>query len=391
MSVDLSLAQLMRASGRGVVRLPRWTASGEVPMGRGFTRFVIALARCRGDHRAAAEHAKSNEQWRHETPLVEVALRSGVNAGTTTDSAWAAPLTPYANLVSEFVEFLRPLTIVGRIPGLRRVPFKVKIPRQTGSSAVGWVGEGQVKPVSALAFDSLTLDIATISGLVVLSDQLVRYSSPAAEALVQDDLGKSIAAFMDAEFIDPSSAATGVSPASVTNGVTPIIATGTSADHMRTDIGNLIATFLEANLNLNSAVWVMSQVTAAKLNLIRNALGSKEYPEINANGGFFEGFPVVTSQSVLATGGSPADGWPIVLMNAGDILLADEGDVRIDASSEASLQMDSVPDSPPTASTPILSMFQSGMIALRADHDVNWLKRRSTCVQYISNANYTTG
>lgn len=366
-------------------------ATPKVPAGRGFTRFVLAMARAKGNPWGALEHVKSNEQWRAETPDVELALRSAVSAGTTTDSAWAGPLVPYQNLTSEFIEFLRPMTIIGRIPGLRNVPFKVKIPRQTGASSVGWVGEGQVKPVSALAFDSLTLDIATISGIVTLTEQLIRYSTPAAEALVQADLAASVVQFMDQEFVDPTNAATGVSPASITNGVTPIVASGTDTDHMRTDIGNLISVFLEANLNLNSAVWIMSQVTAARINLIRNALGQKEYPDINAMGGMFEGFPVVTSQSVVAQGGSPTDGWPIILANAGDILLADEGQVRIDASSEASLQMDNSPDSPPTASTTMVSMFQSNMVAIRADRDINWVKRRSTAVQYISSANYTTG
>lgn len=384
--VDPDAATRARSAGFAQVR-----NATKVPPGRGFTRYVLAMARCKGSRFEALEHARTNEQWKAETPDVELALRAAVAAGTTTDTTWAGPLVPYQNLTSEFIEFLRPLTIIGRIPGLRNVPFKVRIPRQTGSSTVGWVGEGQVKPISALAFDSLTLDIATISGIVTLTDQLVRYSTPSAEALVQSDLAKAIVQFMDQEFIDPTNAATGVSPASITNGVTPIPATGTDADHMRVDIGNLISVFLEANLTLDNATWVMSQVSAAKINLMRNALGMKEYPDINAQGGMFEGFPVVTSQSVLAVGGSPADGWPIILMNAGDILIADEGQVRIDASSEASLQMDSSPDSPPTAATTMVSMFQSNMMAIRADRDINWAKRRSTAVQYISNANYVTG
>jgi hypothetical protein len=65
--------------------------------------------------------------------------------------------------------------------------------------------------------------------------------------------------------------------------------------------------------------------------------------------------------------------------------------VRIDASSEASLQMESTPDSPTTASTTLVSLWQSGLMGLKADRDINWVKRRSTAVGYISNANYTTG
>jgi hypothetical protein len=91
---------------------------------------------------------------------------------------------------------------------------------------------------------------------------------------------------------------------------------------------------------------------------------------------------------VPATGGSPTDGYPIILASAGDILLADDGQVVIDASREASLQMESAPDSPATASTIFVSMFQQNMIAIRAERYINWAKRRSGAVQYISSAKY---
>jgi HK97 family phage major capsid protein/HK97 family phage prohead protease len=365
-------------------------ANKTVPQGMGFTRYCLALARAKGSRSEALEICKANEQWSAETPDVEMVLRSAVAAGTTTDATWAGPLVQYQNLVSEFIDYLRPLTIIGRIPGLRYVPFKVKIPRQTGTSTANWVGEGQAKPVSALSFDSVTLDIATISDIVIFTQQLARHSSPAAEMIIRDDLAAKIVSFMDAQFVDPTVASTGSNPASITNGVTPTVATGTTGDAMRTDVGQLIETFLEANMQLNSPVWLMSQVTAARINLIRNALGQKEYPELNVNGGNFEGFPVVTSQSIPATGGSPTDGYPIILLNAGDILIADDGQVRIDASSEASLQMETTPDSPTTASTTLISLWQQGLMGVKADRDINWTKRRSTAVGYISSAKYVT-
>ncbi len=356
----------------------------------GFTRYCLALARAKGHRSEALEIAKANEQWSTETPDVEAVLRSAVAAGTTTDSTWAGPLVQYQNLVSEFIEYLRPLTIIGRIPGLRYVPFKVKIPRQTGTSTANWVGEGQAKPVSALSFDSVTLDIATISDIVIFTQQLARHSSPAAEQIIRDDLAAKIVSFMDAQFVDPTVASSGSNPASITNGLSPTVASGTTGDALRTDIGALIEVFLEANMQLNSPVWLMSQVTAARINLIRNALGQKEYPELNVNGGNFEGFPVVTSQSIPATGGSPTDGYPIILLNAGDILIADDGQVRIDASSEASLQMETAPDSPTSGTTTLISLWQQGLMGIKADRDINWVKRRSTAVGYISNAKYVT-
>src|SRR6185369_7140278 len=88
-----------------------------------------------------------------DTPEVEIALRGGVNAwnwvektavvaGNTTDSAWAGPLVVVNNLANEFIEYLRPLTILGRIPGLRMVPFNISVPRQLTETTGYWVGQG---------------------------------------------------------------------------------------------------------------------------------------------------------------------------------------------------------------------------------------------------------
>ena len=106
----------------------------KVAPGIGFTRMVMAIARAQGNLMQAHEIAKANEQWAAETPDVEAVLKTAVSAGTVADSTWAAPLVQYQNLANEFIEYTRPLTIIGRIPGLRRVPFKVKISRQTGAS-----------------------------------------------------------------------------------------------------------------------------------------------------------------------------------------------------------------------------------------------------------------
>ena len=68
--------------------------------------------------------------------------------------------------------------------------------------------------------------------------------------------------------------------------------------------------------------------------------------------------------------------------------MADDGQVIVDASNQASVQMDSAPDSPPTASTTLVSLWQMNMTGIRAERWINWLKRRSTAVGYIQNAKY---
>ncbi|MCW5758283.1 MAG: hypothetical protein KIS90_00750, partial [Phenylobacterium sp.] len=139
------------ASRRGLAPVTVKAAPGKVMPGMGFTRYVKALAMAKGDCAQAFAIAQGNDRWVKETPdvisvldpAVQHLIKAAVAAGTTTDTTNAAPLVQYANLASEFIEFLRPMTIVGKL-NTRAVPFKIKIPRQTGGASVNWVGESKV-------------------------------------------------------------------------------------------------------------------------------------------------------------------------------------------------------------------------------------------------------
>lgn len=364
-----------------------------LPKGTAFTRYAMALGRSKGNLMQAAEIAKG---WHDSTPEVETVLKAAVAAGTTTDTTWAKPLVEYQNMASEFAELLRPQTIIGRIPGLRRVPFNIKVPRQTAGSSASWVGEGAPKPVSALAFDQITLGSTKLAGIVVLTDELVRQSNPSAEAIVRQDLVDTIVLTMDRDFVDPANSGnTDVKPASITNGVTPVIATGVTADHVRADVKALMAKFITANMSLAGAVWIMSEVQALGLAMMVNPLGQPEFPGLAINGtsgGIFFGLPVVLSENVVANPGSGSPltgaGARIILAKASEIMLADDGEVMLDASREASLQMDSAPTNPPTGSTVFRSLWQDNLVGIRAERFINWRKRRSGAVQFIDSAKY---
>lgn len=358
--------------------------------GTGFIRFVQCLVNAKGNlmmaERMAVERAS---QWDIETPDVIPCIKAAVAAGSTTDSTWAGPLVNYQILASEFIEYLRPRTILGRIPGLRRVPFKVKVPRQTGGATVSWVGERSVKPVSSLAFDTVTLEFSKIAGIIVISDELAKFSNPSAEAIIRQDLGDSIIQYMDSQFTDPTVAAvTNLSPASITNGVTPVTASGTTAAALRTDLLNVLNNFTANNITLAGLVGIMTESQALAISMMQTSLGNPAFPSLGATGGSLNGIPIVTSENISATGGSPTDGYPIIFLRARDILLADDGMVTVDASNQASLQMDSAPTSPPTTDTVMFSLWQNNCTGLRAERFVNWGKARSTSVEYISNGKY---
>jgi HK97 family phage major capsid protein/HK97 family phage prohead protease len=344
-----------------------------LPKGTGFTRLAIALMRAKGNLMQAHEISKG---WDESTPEVGRFLKAAVAAGTTTDPTWAGPLVDYQNLQGEFIELLRPATLLGRMTGLRKVPFNIKIPSQTSGATAAWVGEGAPKPVGKLGFGQITMRFKKVAGIVVMSDELVRFSNPSAEALVRDDMIATIAQLLDNSLVDPASAeVTDVKPASLTNGVTAIASSGNDADAVKADVRAVFATFIAANLSVDSAVWLMSGSTALALSEMQNPLGQAEFPGISVTGGTFKGLPALVSETV---------GDKLILVKQSEILLADDGQVVIDASSEASLEM----ADNPTGTGTLKSLWQNNLAALRAERFINWRKRRPEAVAFVSGVAY---
>lgn len=357
----------------------------ELPKGLLFTRFAAAKICARIDNLPVYQVAKSMFP---DTPEIELMAKAAVASGTTTDSVWAEPLVQLQNATNEFLDLLRPATIVGRIPGMTAVPFNTRIPKATLDPTAYWVGEGQIKPVSAAAFDKIELTFAKAAGIVVMTEELVRFSRPNADTLMQNALTKAVTYLTDRTFVDPTAAATGSSPASITNGVTPITASGTTADAFRDDLGSMLAAFEDADMDTGSLVLIMRPSQAMRLGLMRNTLGTKEFPDLSAAGGNVEGVTVITSNNIPATGGSPTDGYPVIGLLPSSIVIADDGGVSIDMSREASLQMSDTPDSPLTTSTVMRNLWQHNELAIKAERFITWKVARTGGVQFIQNAKY---
>lgn len=370
------------AHGEGVLR-----TNPNLPKGIGLARYVKAIAFGRGNNAEAREYAK---QWDNSTPEVSLALKSAIAAGTTAHATWAGPLVYAENLSSEFVEYLRPTTILGKLQGVRSVPFNIRYPIQDGGSTVGWVGQGLGKPVSALSFTSGTLGFAKAAGIVVITQELARFSSPSAELVVRDDLANQMRYFLDQQFIDPGVAAVAnVNPASILNGASNVrqaAAAWTSMANVLTDVYAFMATFAANEISLDGAYWVMTPDTALRLSLLLTTGGENfAFPGITINGGTFLGLPVIVSNAVPH---STSAGAIVALIKPSEVFLADDGQIAIDVSTEASLLMDSAPTTQ-TSATPtgssVVSMFQTNSIAIRAERVINWARRRSYGVGYIDN------
>lgn len=360
-----------------------------------FARYVMCLAQAKGNIHMAKEIAATQLK---DDDVVNTVLKAAVAAGTTTDAAWAGNLVEHRDLTTDFLEWLRPRTIIGRfgrdgIPALRRVPFNIHIKGQSAAAAAGWVGEGYAKPVTRMGFSDTYLGWAKVAAISVITEELARFSSPAAEGLVRDELGNAVIERIDVDFVDPDkAAATGAaaSPASITNGVTPIPSSGNTAEDVRADIAALWAVADQTNLPVDSAVYITDSRTARMLGLLRNPLGQREFPDVTMRGGTIDGIPVIVSNYVP----SDSTGSLFILAFASEILLADDDVVTVEASREASILMDNAPNmnsGTPTGAANMVSMWQTNSIALRAERMINWARRRPQAVAYLTGVNWGQG
>jgi len=348
---------------------PVISVKANVPLGTAFVRAACAQLVCKGNIRDAVDYAE--KRWADSTPEVALYLKAAVAPGTTTDATWAGPLINQ-NISNEFIELLRPATILGKIPGLRNVPFNTKVPTQTAGGTYGWVGESKPKPVTKLAFSSTSLGVSKAAGIIVLTKELVMLSNPSAEALVRADMIAGIAQFLDQQFIDPAVAAVvGVNPASITNGAP----TSAATTNPIADIMGLINHFATNNIAVDGVTFIMSAANALSLTFRTNLDGSPEFPGVTVKGGSYKGLTFVTSQAAGAN---------VIALQPSLVLYADDGGVTIDASQEASLQMDSAPMSPADATTVYVSLWQTNTIGLRAERFVNWAKANANAVKYLT-------
>lgn len=369
-------------------------AAAKVEPGIRFAR----LARCKG------LAAKTNSDvlrvaeslYGQRDPEIVNIVKANVSAGSTISGNWAANLVgDETSAFADFVEWLRPQTILGKfgnggIPSLRRVPFRVPLVGQTAGGQGYWVGEGKAKPLTAFDFSRTTLEPLKVANIAVLTMEVLRDSSPSAEMIVRDQLAAALRERLDTDFISPTkTASANVSPASITNGVSAVHSAGNTADDVRQDIKALFASFIADNNAPTTGVWIMPATVALALSLMQNALGQAEFPGLTMNGGTLFGLPVIVSEYVP----SVSAGAYVILANASDIYLADDGDVSVDMSTEASLEMSDAPahnSTTPTAAQ-LVSLWQTNSVGFRAERTINWAKRRSGAVAVLDQVNWGAG
>lgn len=374
------------------------TVDRKLPPGILFARYAMCMGASRGIPSEAMRLAKNH--YPDDPGVLAMVEKTAVTGGATSGTHYLADMVPY-NVMNDFIEFLRPGSIIGKFggpnpgggadyPSLRRVGFNERVSGISTGFVAAWKGEGlPAIPTAAVTFNQL-LTYNQVAALAILTKEAIRFSNPSAEARVRDDLARAVNTKLDVDFIDPAKAASGTtSPASITNAVVAVTPTAATAAALVTDMTTLLKQFTTNDLDASDVVLIMSASQALQISMMTTTLGMTYFPNISMNGGSFRGLPVITSENLQGVG-SPALN-SIVAVKAGDVYLADDGVVTVDASDQASVEMVTSSSQSAISGTgaSLVSLWQSGAIGLMATREITWAMRRAVSVAYISPAAYS--
>lgn len=336
-----------------------------MPKGIGFAKAIRAkiasqLEMRKGNYASALDIAKERNEPEQVIRYLEKA-----NFASTTNPNTSA-LTDPDTLTTEFIELLRANTIFDKLTGFRNVPFNTSMANQLTGAVASWTGEGKKKPVTIGSFGKVKMDEHKVTGITAFTDEFLRNSKPKSDQIFLDDLIAALSEVIDTTFIG-TDAGTDDQPAGILYGVTPITGTGMTITATDADLEKLVAEFLANNKSLAGAAFIMSEVRANQFARMVNALGAKYHPEMNAaiNAKSLDGIQVVESEH--------ADN-KLIMLKPSEILLADDEQVDISYSNEATLDM---------GNGTTVNLWQLNMSAVRCERYISWAKRRATAASFI--------
>jgi hypothetical protein len=115
--------------------------------------------------------------------------------------------------------------------------------------------------------------------------------------------------------------------------------------------------------------------------MLPDSAGSGGFPQATVQGGSIGGIPLLVCDEV--TSGE------MILLDAGAVAAGTSGALVLEQSNEATIQLDTAPDSPQSATTNVISLWQNNLSAIRAERYLGAKLIRSDAIAKLSGVSYT--
>jgi HK97 family phage major capsid protein len=299
-------------------------------------------------------------------------------AGVAASGGYMVP----EELAGEVIELLRPRTVFRSAgPRILSMPSgNISIARQNAGATVGYIGENAAPPVGDPNFGQVRLTAKKLAARVAISNDLLRFSSPSADAIVRDDLVRQMAIGEDQAFI--RGAGTAFSPKGMrywapTGNLFPM--TGSpNASTVIADLTKLVVGLQSNKVAMTKPTWFWSQRTLNYLMDIRDSVGGFLFRD-ELMRGTFRGYPFKWTQSIPENlgGGTESE---VYLIDMDEALIAEVPGLILDASQEATYT--------PDGST-LVSAFDNDQTVIRCIMQHDFAMRHDVAVAVLTGVTWS--
>ena len=330
-------SRLVAGGGSGPAR------EAEVPLaekGMAFARCVraTAAAKMRGDGVDGA--IRVLKMWGNDD-LAEKWAEARTKALAAGDATAGGFLVP-VQFSQEVIEFLRARSVIRRL-NARVIPVPTgttKIPKLSGGATAYYIGENVNATKSEPTTGQLTLTFKKLVTLVPMSNDLLRYASPGADAIVRDDVVNAMRVREDSAFIRDSG--TDSTPKGLrywAHADNIVAANGTvSVANVFSDLGKLIQKLMDANMPMIAPAWIMAPRVEVFLRTLINSNGFAVFKD-EMNGGTILGYPFASTTNIPTnlntSGAGDNDESEIYFVDMSQALIGESMNLIVDASQEA--------------------------------------------------------
>lgn len=273
----------------------------------------------------------------------------------------------------EFFSLVMERSLLRRLSGLRRVPFRTKMLKVVSGATGYWVGESKPIPLSKQVLEGSTINPLKVNCVICCTKEAIEVAGDLTESGLQADMERAVVDALDSALLDATNAGeVDERPASITYGAPNLAASSDAA----ADVESLINIF---GGDLGAAYFVTDSKTATNMAMLRNASGALIFPDVGARGGSVIGIPLLISRAspVDTNGGQLALIDPTVIAYGADNILMENA-------RHATMAMSDTPESEPEQ----VSLWQTGTIAFKSVLPANWEVQRAGGVAYLSGAGW---
>jgi len=270
--------------------------------------------------------------------------------------------------VAELIEVLRPMTVV-RDSGPRVIEMPrgtMQMPRQNQAATASYGGETTAIPVSQQAVGQIVASYKKLTALTPITNDLMRYSDPAVDAIVRDDLAQVIARREDLAFIRGDGTADSpqgfysfcLSGQKITSNASYSLSTAAQ------ELGGALNKIETANVPMERLVWIMHPRSKNYLLNVQNSNGFYVYREEMTEMKTLLGWPwkTTTQIPINLTVSSNSDCSEVYLVSMAQAMLFDSMRLELAVSREGTYT---------DANGNTVSVFQQDQTLIRgiAEHD----------------------